>query len=67
MPCMMNAANEVVVEAFLNNRIGFLEMTAIIEKTMEKVPFIQDPTIDDYQETDREARRVALEMLGSKI
>jgi 1-deoxy-D-xylulose-5-phosphate reductoisomerase len=67
MPCIMNAANEVVVEAFLNNRTGFLEMTGIIEQTMEKVAFIQEPAIEDYQETDREARRVALEILGSKI
>lgn len=64
MPCIMNAANEVVVEAFLNNRTGFMEMTGIIEKTMEKVSFIEDPAIEDYQETDWEARRVALEMLG---
>ncbi|MFO7370460.1 MAG: 1-deoxy-D-xylulose-5-phosphate reductoisomerase [Bacteroidales bacterium] len=67
MPCIMNAANEVVVEAFLNNRTGFMEMTGIIEKTMEKVRFIPTPAIEDYQETDREARSVALEMLKSKI
>lgn len=64
MPCIMNAANEVVVEAFLNDRVGFVEMTGIIEKTMERLTFIQDPGIEDYQETDREARRVALEILG---
>lgn len=67
MPCIMNAANEVVVEAFLNNRTGFMEMTGIIEKTMGKVEFIQHPSIEDYQETDREARSVALEMLGAKM
>ncbi len=67
MPCIMNAANEVVVEAFLNDRVGFVEMTGIIEQTMERVTFIGDPSIGDYQETDKEARRVALEMLKSKI
>ena len=43
-----------------------MEMTGIIEKTMKKVSFIQDPSIEDYQETDREARRVATEILGSR-
>jgi 1-deoxy-D-xylulose-5-phosphate reductoisomerase len=56
MPCIMNAANEIVVEAFLNDRVGFLEMTGIIEKTMERTAFIKEPVLGDYELTDKEAR-----------
>jgi 1-deoxy-D-xylulose-5-phosphate reductoisomerase len=56
MPCILNAANEVVVSAFLKNKIGFLQMSDIIEKAMQKVPFIKKPTYEDYVETDRETR-----------
>jgi len=56
MPCIMNAANEVVVEAFLNDRVGFLEMSGIIEETMDKMSFINEPSLSDYEETDKEAR-----------
>jgi len=59
MPCTMNAANEIVVEAFLNDRVGFLEMTGIIEETMDKVTFIKEPTLGDYEETDLSARDYA--------
>jgi len=52
----MNAANEVVVAAFLNERIRFLDMPEIIEKTMMHMPFISSPSLGDYSETDREAR-----------
>ena len=59
-PCVMNAANEVVVHAFLQNKVGFLEMSEMIEKTMEIVPFVAHPTVDDLIHTDKEARvRVA--------
>jgi 1-deoxy-D-xylulose-5-phosphate reductoisomerase len=47
MPCILNAANEVVVEAFLNKKITFLEMPEIIENAMQKVKFIVKPTLDD--------------------
>jgi 1-deoxy-D-xylulose-5-phosphate reductoisomerase len=59
MPCIMNAANEIVVQEFLNDRVGFLEMTGIIEETMGKIAFIKEPTIGDYEETDKEARDYA--------
>jgi 1-deoxy-D-xylulose-5-phosphate reductoisomerase len=59
MPCIMNAANEVAVEEFLNNRIGFLQMSEVIEEVMGKVAFVREPSIGDYQETDVEGRRVA--------
>ena len=59
MACILNAANEVVVSAFLKERISFLRMSEVIEETMAKVPFIQVPTYEDYVATDAEARRVA--------
>jgi 1-deoxy-D-xylulose-5-phosphate reductoisomerase len=63
LPCIMNAANEIAVYAFLRNRIGFLEMTELIEKTMEKIPFIASPTLDDYFESDGEARNFAATLI----
>ena len=62
-PCVLNAANEMVVHAFLQNKVGFLEMSDMIEKTMEMVPFIEHPTIEDYQQTDVDAREYAAEFL----
>ena len=59
MACIVNAANEVVVSAFLRDRISFLRMSEVIEQTMGKVPFIQTPTYEDYVATDAEARRIA--------
>lgn len=59
MPCILNAANEVVVAAFLEDRIGFLRMSDVIEETMAKASFIAGPTYDDYVATDAEARRIA--------
>lgn len=56
LPCVLNAANEIAVYAFLRNRIGFLDMTDVIERTMEKVPFIAKPTLEEYYESDGEAR-----------
>ena len=56
LPCVLNAANEVAVYAFLKNRIGFLDMTEVIESTMQKIPFIEKPTLDEYYESDGEAR-----------
>ena len=63
MPCIVNAANEVVNEAFRKERCGFLDMGDIIERTMQKATFIAQPTYDDYFATDAEARRIAGEML----
>ena len=62
MPCILNAANEVVVAAFLQDRIGFLQMSDVIERTMAKASFIPNPTYDDYVATDAEARRLAAEL-----
>ena len=61
--CVLNAANEVVVNAFLHDKIGFLTMSDIIEKTMEKAAYIAEPTYEDYVQSDKEARRIAEEML----
>jgi 1-deoxy-D-xylulose-5-phosphate reductoisomerase len=66
MPCIMNAANEVVVEAFLNNQISFLDMPGIIERTMQKVAVIAHPGIEDFQQSDCEARSVAGELVGGR-
>jgi 1-deoxy-D-xylulose-5-phosphate reductoisomerase len=63
MPCILNASNEVVVEAFLQDKIGFLQMSDVIEKTMQKVAFINNPTLDDYIKSDEEARKIAKELL----
>jgi 1-deoxy-D-xylulose-5-phosphate reductoisomerase len=63
LPCTMNAANEVVVHAFLQNRVGFLEMSEIIETIMEKIPFIEHPSLEDLVNTDNEARLLTTEYL----
>lgn len=63
MPCIVNAANEVVVAAFLKDQISFLGMSDVIEQTMGKVSYIKDPTYEDYVATDAEARRVASSLL----
>lgn len=59
MPCVMNAANEIAVEAFLNDRTSFYMMPDIIEKTMGKIGFIEHPTLEDYTLSDSEARQIA--------
>ena len=59
MPCILNAANEIVVNAFLEGRLGFLRMPSVIEKTMEKAVFIKDPGLEDYINSDRNARKIA--------
>lgn len=63
MPCIVNAANEVVIAAFLKDQISFFGMSDVIEKAMSAVPFIQSPTYSDYVETDAETRRIAAEMV----
>lgn len=64
MPCIVNAANEICVAAFLHDRISFLGMSRVIEKTMERVAFIQKPTYEDYVATDAEARCVAESLIN---
>ncbi|MDH8701653.1 1-deoxy-D-xylulose-5-phosphate reductoisomerase [Dysgonomonadaceae bacterium PH5-43] len=62
MPCILNAANEIVVAAFLNEQIGFLEMSDVIEKTMQTVEFIKTPSYEDLVQTDKIARAKAIEI-----
>ena len=64
MPCVLNAANEVVVAEFLQDRIGFLAMSDVVEKCLEKASFIQHPSFDDYVNTDKETRIKALELIN---
>ena len=63
LPCVMNAANEIAVWAFLRNRIGFLDMMAVVEQAMDKVAFIEKPTLDDLFESDGEARSLAASLI----
>ncbi len=63
IPCVLNAANEVVNLAFREGRCGFLRMSEIIADTMDKAPFIAKPTYEDYVATDLEARKIAEEMI----
>ncbi|MEO6000803.1 MAG: 1-deoxy-D-xylulose-5-phosphate reductoisomerase [Chitinophagaceae bacterium] len=63
LPCILNAANEIAVFAFLRNRIGFMDMTDLVERTMDKMPFIQNPTLEEYFETDGEARTFAASLI----
>lgn len=65
MPCIVNAANEVVNRAFLEDRIGFLQMSDVIANTMREASFIKEPTYEDYLQTDAEARRIAAEYVGT--
>ncbi len=66
MPCIMNAANEIVVDAFLNDRVRFLEMPDVIQKVMESVKFIPDPALEDFQRSDEEARELTREIVGKR-
>ncbi len=63
MPCIINAANEVVVDAFLHDGISFLGMSDVIEQTMSKVTFINHPSYEDYVNTDDEARKIAASLI----
>ncbi|HCC71362.1 MAG TPA: 1-deoxy-D-xylulose-5-phosphate reductoisomerase [Bacteroidales bacterium] len=67
LPCAMNAANEVAVEAFLNHEIGFLQMTELIEAIMDKTMFIQKPEIKDLEETNRISRLAAREYVEKQM
>jgi len=58
-PCVLNAANEIVVEAFLQDKIGFLEMSDVIEKTINQVKYIKKPSYEDLVESNNEARKIA--------
>jgi len=64
LPCVLNAANEKAVEAFLNDRISFLQMPFIIEKCLELAKFIKTPSIQDYVDVDFETRKQALKIIN---
>lgn len=66
MPCIVNAANEIVNRAFLDDRISFGELSEIIEKTMNSTPYVATPSYDTYVETDTEARRIASELINKR-
>ena len=63
MPCILNAANEIAVDAFLKEKIGFLNMSDLIENCMEKITFVKNPTLDDYLHCDSETRRLAKKLI----
>lgn len=63
MPCVLNAANEAVVQAFLEDRVGFLQMSDVIASCLSKMPFIKSPSVDDYRQCDKETRLLAKELL----
>ena len=67
MPCIINAANEIAVEAFLHDRVSFLGISDVIEDTMQRATFIAKPTYDDYVATDTETRRLATEKIGTFV
>jgi len=63
-PCVLNAANEVAVAEFLSEKVGFLEMTDLVSRCLEKMKFIEKPTLEDYLQTDKETRIKAKELIG---
>jgi 1-deoxy-D-xylulose-5-phosphate reductoisomerase len=63
MPCVLNAANEVVVAEFLRNNMGFLEMSDIVEQCLARMDYIREPSYEDYVNTDKEARIRAYELI----
>ena len=64
MPCILNAANEVVNLAFREGRCGFMQMSQVIEQTMSQCDFITEPTYEDYVQTDKEARKIASKLIN---
>ncbi len=63
MPCILNAANEIAVFAFLRNRIGFLDITEVVERAMNKITYISNPTLEEYFDSDGEARNFAASLI----
>lgn len=66
VPCILNAANEIAVAEFLKDKVGFLQMSEVVEHCMNKVSFVAKPKLNDYIETDKETRRLALEIVNRK-
>ena len=65
LPCILNAANEIAVSLFLQEKIGFMDMSRLIEKTLQKASFLKSPSLDDYQQTDSETREIITELFKS--
>lgn len=65
--CVLNASNEIVVEAFLNRKVGFLEMSDLIEETLSQVEYIAKPSLEDYIETDKSARELTTQLITKKL
>lgn len=65
-PCVLNAANEVAVAAFLRDEIGFLEMSEVVETSLARVSYLAAPSLEDYVQTDLETRRIAQELIGAR-
>ncbi len=63
MPCVLNAANEIAVQAFLEDKIGFLQMSDLVADTLQKIPFIKNPTLEDYRLCDEQSRIYAAERI----
>ena len=63
MPCVLNAANEVAVDAFLRDKISFLKMSDLIANCMEKITFVKSPSLDDYIQTNNETRKFAKSLI----
>lgn len=66
-PCVLNAANEIAVAAFLNREVGFLEMSDLIEETLAKATFVSHPSLEDYVTSDTEARTITENLIKSKV
>ena len=64
-PCVLNAANEIAVAAFLKDKIGFLEMSDVVENCLQTIAFIAKPSYDDYVATDNETRRIATTLVAN--
>lgn len=66
-PCILNAANEIAVAAFLQDEVGFLEMSDLIAETLEKAQFISHPSLEDYVDTDQQAREITETLIKRKV
>jgi 1-deoxy-D-xylulose-5-phosphate reductoisomerase len=66
IPCVLNAANEIAVAEFLKDNVGFLHMSEVVEHCMSKIQFVAKPDLNDYIETDKETRRLALAFINKK-
>ncbi|HCQ28722.1 MAG TPA: 1-deoxy-D-xylulose-5-phosphate reductoisomerase, partial [Flavobacteriales bacterium] len=67
LACILNAANEIAVDAFLYDKIKFLDIATINEQVMQKASFIQSPTLDDLLETDKQARELANNLINKNL